>query len=51
MKTASLMGIILVQVALACYSIAIISEQRKRKITNRVLAFLPTGALLVAFRA
>ena len=45
MRTESLIGIILVQIALVTYSVAIISEQRKRKITNKVLAFLTIGVL------
>ncbi|MCX6304513.1 MAG: hypothetical protein NT040_06060 [Bacteroidetes bacterium] len=46
MNPFSLTGIITVQTALICYSIAIISEQRKRLITNKVLAFLTMGVLL-----
>jgi hypothetical protein len=46
MNPLALAGIIIVQTALICYSIAIISEQRKRLITKRVLTFLTLGVLL-----
>ena len=46
MNPLSLTGIITVQTALICYSIAIISEQRKRIISKRVLAFLAGGVIL-----
>ena len=46
MNPLALTGIIVVQTALVCYSIAIISEQRNRLITKRVLAFLILGVLL-----
>jgi len=45
MNLSSLTGIIVVQIALVCYSIAIISEQRKRLVTKRVLAFLILGVV------
>ncbi len=45
MNKFSLAGIIIVQVALLCYSIAIISEQRKRTVTRVILAFLTLGVL------
>ena len=41
----SLSGIILVQIALILYSIAIITEQRKRLITRSVLTFLTAGVM------
>ncbi len=46
MNTSSLTGIIIVQIALICYSIAIITEQRKHLVTGRVLNFLTIGVLL-----
>jgi hypothetical protein len=46
MNPFSLTGIILVQTALIAYSIAIITEQRKRLVTRAVLAFLTSGVLL-----
>ena len=46
MNPYSLTGIIIVQSALVCYSVAIISEQRKRLVTKRMLTFLVTGVLL-----
>lgn len=46
MNPLALAGIIIVQTALLCYSIAIISEQRKRVITKGVLIFLTLGVLL-----
>jgi len=46
MNPFSLTGIITVQSALACYSIAIISEQRKRLVTQGILVFLTLGVLL-----
>ncbi len=46
MSPFSLAGIIIVQTALICYSIAIISEQRKRMITKGIVTFLALGVLL-----
>ena len=46
MNLYSLTGIITVQAALVSYSIAIISEQRKRLVTRKVLTFLTLGVLL-----
>jgi hypothetical protein len=46
MNPFSLAGIIIVQTALICYSIAIISEQRKRMVTKSIVAFLTLGVLL-----
>jgi hypothetical protein len=46
MNPFSLTGIILVQTALICYSIAIITEQRRRLVTKNVLIFLTSGVLL-----
>ncbi|MEI7661595.1 MAG: hypothetical protein WCK34_05345 [Bacteroidota bacterium] len=46
MNLFSLTGIITVQSALVCYSVAIISEQRKRLITPKVLTFLTLGVFL-----
>jgi hypothetical protein len=46
MNALAIAGIIIVQSALLCYSIAIISEQRKRLITKGVLTFLTLGVLL-----
>ncbi len=46
MNLFSLTGIITVQTALACYSVAIITEQRKRLISPTVLIFLSLGVLL-----
>jgi len=45
MNPFSLTGIIIVQIALIFYSIAILSEQRKRLITSGILAFLTLGVL------
>lgn len=39
-------GTIIVNFALLAYTIAIVSEQRKQRITNFVLTFLTTGVLL-----
>lgn len=41
----SLTGIVTVQVALLCYSVAIIGEQQKRRITRTILTFLFLGVL------
>jgi hypothetical protein len=46
MNPYSLTGIIIVQSALVSYSIAIISEQRKRLVNPKVLMFLFVGVLL-----
>ena len=46
MNLFSLAGIIIVQCALICYSVAVISEQRKRLITHGILIFLILGVLL-----
>jgi hypothetical protein len=46
MNPFSLTGIVVVQSALVCYSVAIITEQRKHLVTRRVLTFLITGVLL-----
>lgn len=45
MNNFSLIGIILVQIALACYSVAIIAEQRKHLVTKGILSFLTLGVL------
>ena len=45
MNKLSLTGIIIEQVALLCYSVAIITEQRKRTVTRGILAFLTLGVL------
>ncbi len=45
MKTFSLIGIIIVQLALVCYSIAIITEQRKKLVSVFVLSFLTAGVV------
>jgi hypothetical protein len=46
MNPLALTGVIIVQSALVCYSIAIITEQRKHIITRSVLTFLTLGVLL-----
>ncbi|MEI7897647.1 MAG: hypothetical protein WCJ26_11475 [bacterium] len=46
MNIESLAGIVIVQTALASYSIAIFSEQRKHNVTRKVLSFLSIGVLL-----
>ena len=46
MNLLSLTGIIVVQAALVSYSIAIVTEQRKRLVTRQVVAFLITGVIL-----
>ena len=43
MNKFSLFGIIIVQLALVCYSISIITEQRKRLVSGLVLSFLTAG--------
>ena len=45
MNKFSLAGIIIVQLALIFYSIAIITEQRKRLVSGFVLSFLTLGVL------
>ena len=45
MNKFSLFGIIIVQIALVCYSISIITEQRKRLVSGLVLSFLTTGVV------
>jgi len=45
MNNYSLTGIILVQIALVFYSIAIITEQRKRVVSSAVLWFLTFGVV------
>ena len=39
-------AIIVVTLALICYSIGVISEQRKARVTRRVLLFITAGVLL-----
>jgi hypothetical protein len=46
MKTISIIGSIIVTLALVSYSIAILTEQFKKIITKRVLIFLTTGVTL-----
>jgi len=46
MNSLALTGIIVVQTALISYSIAVITEQRKRRITKGVLIFLTLGVIL-----
>ncbi|MCX6284154.1 MAG: hypothetical protein NTW31_07975 [Bacteroidetes bacterium] len=45
MNKFSLFGIIIVQIALICYSISIITEQRKRLVSGIVLSFLTAGVV------
>ncbi len=45
MNKFSLFGIIIVQIALVCYSISIITEQRKRLVSGLVLSFLTAGVV------
>lgn len=45
MKPVLIAGTAIVQLALACYSIAILTEQRKKAVTRRVLGFLTGGVL------
>ena len=45
MNKFSLFGIIIVQLALICYSIAILTEQRKKLVSGFVLSFLTTGVV------
>ena len=45
MNTYSLTGIIIVQFALIFYSVAIITEQRKKIVSPRVLSFLTLGII------
>jgi hypothetical protein len=46
MNSILIKAVIVVTFALISYSIAVITEQRKGKITNRVLTFLTTGIAL-----
>ncbi len=46
MKPILMAGTVIVTAALVGYSIAILIEQRRRKITARVLTFLTTGVVL-----
>jgi hypothetical protein len=39
-------AVVVVTVALACYSIAVITEQRKRSISRVILGFLTAGVIL-----
>jgi hypothetical protein len=43
MNILSLFGVIIVQIALICYSIAIITEQRKRVISSATMSFMLFG--------
>jgi hypothetical protein len=45
MSPYALAGVVIVQVALVCYSIAIISEQRKRIVNRFILTFLTAGVV------
>lgn len=46
MKPLAMLAATVVTIALISYSIAIITEQKKRKVINRVLVFLTLGVLL-----
>lgn len=46
MKTISIIGATIVTFALISYSIGVITEQRKKKITSRVLGFITVGIFL-----
>ena len=46
MNSILIKAVIVVTFALISYSIAVITEQRKGKVTNRVLTFLTTGIVL-----
>ncbi|MEI6900340.1 MAG: hypothetical protein WCL00_10720 [Bacteroidota bacterium] len=46
MNPYALTGIIIVQFALISYSIAIITEQRKKEVTTFIMAFLAIGVIL-----
>lgn len=46
MKSISLIGSMIVTLALISYSIGIITEQRKKLITKRVLSFISIGIVL-----
>jgi len=46
MKTILIIGTAIVTLALISYAVAIISEQRKRVITKRILTFLTIGIFL-----
>jgi len=46
MKSVLIAGTIIVNLALICYSIGIISEQRKHIITKNIIIFLTLGVIL-----
>jgi len=46
MKTISMIGAFIVTLALISYSIAVLSERRKRHITKFILSFLTVGLIL-----
>ncbi len=46
MKPVIMAGVLAVNLALICYAIAILSEQRKKAITSLVLIFLTVGIVL-----
>jgi len=46
MKTISMIGALIVTLALISYSIAVFSERKKRHITKKVLTFLTVGIIL-----
>ena len=46
MKTISMIGAIVVTLALISYSIGVITEQRKRKLVKAVLLFVTAGIIL-----
>ncbi|MDA3954493.1 MAG: hypothetical protein PF485_12670 [Bacteroidales bacterium] len=46
MKTISMIGAIVVTLALISYSIGVITEQRKRKLVKAVLLFITVGIVL-----
>jgi len=46
MKVISMIGALIVTLALISYSIAVFSEGRKRHITKRILSFLTVGVIL-----
>lgn len=46
MNPLSRTGAVIVVFALAAYTLAVVPEQRRRRVTARVLAFLTVGALL-----
>ena len=45
MKPILLAGTIIVNAALVCYSVGVISEQRSRVVSRRVIAFLTVGVV------